>query len=208
VLKAISTLDGQRGADPGAGLANGGTVLLTLLLRLGDPAGWPQLATALAAAAGGTSKPIEDLVTASLGLDGRHSWLGSTLIYGCNDSALRVSPDQMSTAVTAVRQQAPILGPYTVGLVGLCSSWPAPEAALGAVKATGAPPILVVGAVQDPVAPYVAVRSLAGQLGSATLISWQSGHHGSYPDSGCVSTAVDAYLLSGQLPAVGTLCPP
>ncbi len=208
VLGAISALDGQRGADPGAGRANGGTVLLTLLLRLGDPAGWPQLATALAAAAAGTSQPIEDLLTASLGLDGHSSWLESALIYGCNDSALRVSPDQMATAVAAVRPQAPILGPYTVGLVGLCSSWPAPEAALGAVKAAGAAPILVLGAVQDPAAPYGAVRSLAGQLGSARLISWQSGHHGSYPDSACVSAAVDAYLLSAQLPAVGMLCPP
>jgi len=208
VLKAISTLDAQPGAGPGEGQANGGTVLLTLLQRLGDPAGWPQLATALAAAAGGTSTPIEDLLTASFGLDRGDGWLGSALIYGCNDSALRVSQDQMATAVAAIRPQAPILGPFTVGLVGLCSSWPAPEAALGAVKATGAAPIVVLGASADPVAPYGAVRSLAGQLGSATLISWQSGHHGSYPDSACVSASVDAYLLSGQLPAVGTLCPP
>jgi pimeloyl-ACP methyl ester carboxylesterase len=208
VTAAISTLDGARGADPGAGQANGGTVLLTLLLRLGDPAGWPELATALASAAKGSSQQIEDLLTQSLALDTGSSWLGSALIYGCNDSALRMSPDQMATAVEAIRPQAPILGPYTVGLVGLCSSWPAPEAALGAVKATGAAPILMLGAVADPLAPYGAVRSLAGQLGSATLISWQSGHHGSYPDSACVSAAVDAYLLSAQLPAVGTLCPP
>jgi hypothetical protein len=114
----------------------------------------------------------------------------------------------MATAVEAIRPQAPVLGPYTVGLVGLCSSWPAPDAALGAVKAAGAAPILVLGAAADPTAPYAAVRSLAGQLGSATLISWQSGHHGSYPDSPCISAAVDAYLLSAQLPAVGTLCPP
>jgi hypothetical protein len=114
----------------------------------------------------------------------------------------------MDSAVAAIRPQAPILGPYTVGLVGLCSSWPAPEAALGGVKAAGAAPILVLGAAADPVAPYGSVRSLAGQLGSATLISWQSGHYGSYPDSSCVSSAVDAYLLSAQLPAVGTLCPP
>ena len=40
--------------------------------------------------------------------------------------------------------------------------------------------MLVLGAVDDPVAPYDAVRSLAGQLGSASLASWQSGQHGSY----------------------------
>jgi hypothetical protein len=76
------------------------------------------------------------------------------------------------------------------------------------VKAAGAAPILVAGAVDDPESPYSAVRSLAGQLESATLISWQSGQHGSYPDSPCVTSAVDAYLVSGTLPAIGTLCPP
>ena len=90
----------------------------------------------------------------------------------------------------------------------MCGSWPAPENALGAVKANGAPPILVLGAVDDPVAPYESVRALAGQLASAVLVSWQSGTHGSYPASACAAGAVDGYLLQGQLPAVGTLCPP
>jgi pimeloyl-ACP methyl ester carboxylesterase len=208
VATAVSTLDNLRGAAPGAGNANGGTVLLTLLLRLGDPAAWPNLATALAAAANGDSAPIEELLVESLDLDASTEWLNAAIIYGCNDSALRISPEQLSEAVEAVRPQAPLLGPFTVGLVGVCGSWPAPEAALGGVKATGAAPILIAGAVADPVSPYPAVRSLAGQLGSATLISWQSGNHGSYPASPCVTTAVDDYLLSGRLPAVGTLCPP
>ena len=207
ITRAVSTLDAAS-AGPGSGVTNGGSVLLALLLRLGDPAGWPQLATALAAAAAGNGQPIEALLEDSLSLDSSADWLNAAIIYACNDSSLRISPQQMSTAVDAVRPQAPLLGPYTVGLVGLCSSWPAPEAALGAVKATDAAPILVLGAVDDPAAPYAAVRSLAGQLDSATLLSWQSGHHGSYPDSPCVTTAVEDYLLSGQLPAVGSLCPP
>ena len=207
IQKAVSTLDDAPGAGPGLGTTNGGSVLLTLLLRLGDLDGWPELATALAAAAKGNGEPIQDMLTEELGGQDAE-WLGSAIIYACNDSALRISPDQMTTAVENIKQQAPLLGPYTVGLVGICTSWPAPEAALGAVKATGSAPILVAGAVQDPLAPYQAVQSLAGQLASATLISWQSGEHGSYPDSPCVSKAVDAYLLTGEVPAVGSLCPP
>ena len=208
VAKAISTLDNARGAGPGSGNTNGGSVLLTLLLRLGSPSGWPQLATALAAASAGNPASIEEMLRDSLGLSGSTGWLNAAIIYGCNDNAERISPEQMSAAVASVKPQAPMFGPYTVGLVGICTSWPAPESALGAVKATGAAPILVAGAVQDPQAPYQAVRSLAGQLGSATLISWQSGQHGSYPQSPCVTAAVDAYLLKGTLPAVGSLCPP
>ena len=208
IEKAVSALDDSPGAAPGSGITNGGSVLLALLLRLGDPAGWPALATALAAAADGNLQPMQDLLDESLGRSGDTGWLNASIIYGCNDSPLRISPLQMSEAVEAIRPQAPLLGPYTVGLVGLCSSWPAPEAALGAVKATGAAPILVLGAVDDPTAPYDAVRSLAGQLDSARLLSWQSGQHGSYPASTCVTSAVDTYLLSGDLPAVGSLCPP
>ena len=69
--KAVSALDDGPGADPGSGITNGGSVLLALLLRLGDPAGWPALATALAAAADGNGQPIQDLLDASLGLDSR-----------------------------------------------------------------------------------------------------------------------------------------
>jgi hypothetical protein len=40
------------------------------------------------------------------------------------------------------------------------------------------------------------------------LVSWQSGEHGSYPASPCVTGIVDAYLLGGTMPDVGALCPP
>ncbi len=208
VQKAVTVLDARPGAGPGAGSTNGGSVLMTLLLRLGDPDGWPELATAVAAAAAGDPAPVGTLLRAVLdGQDGA-GWLNAAIVYGCNDSALRISPAQLKSAVQEVRRRAPLFGPYTVGLAGVCQAWPAPEAALGSVKASGAAPILVAGSVAEPVSPYEQVRSLAGQLASARLISWQSGRHGSYPASPCITAAVDAYLLEGTLPAVGTLCPP
>ena len=211
IEQAVTALDEAAGARPGSAQTNGGTVLLTLLLRLGATGQWPQLASALNAAAAGNGQPVERLLTDSLGGNSSgdsSDWLNASIIYGCNDTTLRISPEQLAAAVDQVRPEAPLLGPFTIGLLGVCTSWPAPEAALGAVKATGAAPILITAAVDDPVAPYAAVRSLTGQLGSATLISWQSGQHGSYPESPCVTAAVDSYLLGGELPAVGSLCPP
>ena len=76
------------------------------------------------------------------------------------------------------------------------------------MTAAGAPPILVVGAVDDPVAPYSRVRSLTAQLDSATLLTWQSGTNGSYPTSSCVTAAVDAYLLERDDAGRRHLCPP
>ena len=207
VEQTVQQLDAS--ATPGNGRqVSGGSVLLALLMGLGEPDGWPQLATAVASARDGRSGPLLDLLVASMDLAAGRSWLNPALIYACNDTTVRLTPDQLAAAVQDVRPQAPLFGPYTLGLLGLCGSWPAPENALGGVKANGAPPILVVGAVDDPVAPYEAVRALSGQLSSATLVTWQSGRHGSYPASSCVAAAVDGYLLQGQMPAVGTLCPP
>ena len=210
VEQVVQRLDSS--TTPGGRRTTGGTVLLTLLLRLGDPDGWPQLAAALAAAGQGNTGPLTDLLAVALGQDpaarAATGWFDPTLIYACNDSAVRLTGNSLTTAIEDSRAQAPLFGPYAIGLVGLCGSWPAPESALGTVKANGAAPILVIGAVADPVAPYAAVRTLAGQLSSSTLLSWQSGRHGSYPASACVSAAVEGYLLTQQLPPVGTLCPP
>jgi pimeloyl-ACP methyl ester carboxylesterase len=210
VEQIVTKLDAS--SSPGNRRATGGTVLLTLLLRLGDPDGWPQLATALATAGQGSTGQLTDLLEQSLGEDpsARDStgWFDPTLIYACNDTTVRLTGTSLATAIDDARSQAPLFGPYAVGLVGLCGSWPAPESALGGVKANGAAPILVIGAVADPLAPYEAVRALSGQLSSSTLLSWQSGRHGSYPASACVSAAVEAYLLQQQLPPVATLCPP
>lgn len=205
VEQLVQDLD--RSSTPGGGRPTGGTVVLTMLLRLGDPDGWPQLAAALAAGTGDT-EPLIGLLRDSLDTPGRGGWLAPALIYACNDTTVRLQPDQLSAAVQDVRPDAPLFGPYALGLVGLCGSWPAPESALGGVKANGAPPLLVIGAVDDPVAPYDQVRALSGQLSSAALVTWQSGRHGGYPASACVTAAVDDYLLRAQVPGVGVLCPP
>jgi pimeloyl-ACP methyl ester carboxylesterase len=206
VERTVQQLDGS--TTPGSGRATGGSVLLALLLGLGEPTAWPDLAKAIAAAGNGDTAALTNGLSDSLGLTDRQPWVNPALIYACNDTVVRLTPDQLATAVQDVRPTAPLFGPYTLGLLGLCGSWPAPENALGGVKANGAPPILVLGAVDDPVAPYAAVRALSGQLSSATLVSWQSGRHGSYPASACVTAAVDGYLLQARMPAVGTLCQP
>jgi len=81
-----------------------------------------------------------------------------------------------------VKSDAPLFGPFTTGLVGLCAGWPAPETALGAVTGSGAPPILVLGALGDPFAtPNERVHRWRVSFASAGWSRWQSGEHGSYP---------------------------
>ena len=209
IQRIVTTLDDGRLTGPGEGRTNGGTVLLTLLLQLGFPDAWPELAGAMAAAGAGDTTGVRDLLDEALGVGPNGvGWLGGSLLYRCNDSAVRLTGDQLSTAAAAAAEQAPLFGPYLIGLVGVCQSWPAPDEALGAVTATGAPPLLVIGAADDPLAPYDSVQALSTQLGSATLVTWQSGRHGGYPASPCVAQLVNTYFAGGGVPAVGTLCPP
>jgi pimeloyl-ACP methyl ester carboxylesterase len=89
-----------------------------------------------------------------------------------------------------------------------CSQWyghssrkPAP-----AVSTTTAP-LLVVGTIYDPATPYQWAQALSRQLTTSRLLTYNGDGHTAYGgNSRCIDSAVDAYLLSGALPAVGTIC--
>ena len=207
--RAISTLDARPGAGPGTGITNGGSVLLTLLLTLGDPDGWPELATALAAAADGNPRPSDVCSNRPSGLrDGeragstpRSSTAATTAPCG---SPRRSCQRQWRRSGRRHRCSARSQSDSSV----MCSSWPAPETALGAVKAAGAAPILVAGCRAGPARTYAQVRSLSGptRVGDADQLAVRPARQ--LPASACVSAAVDAYLLKQELPGVGRLCPP
>lgn len=211
ISRLVADLD--QANPPGAGRVTGGSVVFELLLALGDPDDWSALADRIAAVGtDGTDAADEALLTdlaERIGLLGDNTWTSPALVYACNDTDARLSPDQLSAAATAARASAPLFGAFTVGLLGWCSSWPAPDAALGAVRATGAPPLLLLSADGDPLAPAAQVQSLAGQLGgSARLVTWAATRSGSYPAGSCVAGIVDAYLVGGTVPAADILCPP
>jgi len=208
---AVKKLVGKLGdvsAASGENIVSGGSVLLAVLGQLGKPRAWPGLATALASAQNEDYDPIVDLLRSQFGADEIERLQSGRLVFQCNDSGQRLGGAALTTAARSARSAAPVFGPFLLGLVGVCSSWPAPETPLGRVSAFGAPPLLVLGAVDDPVAPYSEVRSLTAVLDSATLLTWQSGTHGSYRSSACVTAAVNGYLLNAAVPAAGTLCPP
>lgn len=208
VRNLVKTLGNVGSASSDGYEITGGSVLLALADRLGSPGGWPQLATALAAARGGELDELSELLQQATGGTDIQQQQSGRLIFQCNDSAQRLGGTELATAAKAAAAAAPLFGPFDIGLLGTCASWPATETALPAVRATGAPPLLVLGAVSDPVSPYSSVRSLTTQLDSATLLTWQSGAHGGYPASSCVAAAVNAYLLDDKVPAASTLCPP
>jgi pimeloyl-ACP methyl ester carboxylesterase len=186
----------------------GGSVLLALLHLLPDQTSWPSLAAALADLSDGKAQPLADLLVATMGGKVLSEQLTGRLLYRCNDTADRLTGSKLTDAVDDARTASALFGPFAVALAGLCASWPAPEQALGRLTADGAPPILVIGSVNDPLHPYPGVQSLAAQLTSGVLLSWQSGSDGAYPANDCVANSVDDYLLRGTVPSLGVLCPP
>ena len=112
-----------------------------------------------------------------------------------------------------IRDEAPTLGDYFAYddyaiLDVLCSNWPTPVAEQPSVfDAEGADPILVIGTTNDPATPDANAVSLAEQLSSGVLISYEGEGHTIYAQGvECVDSAVDAYFIDGTVPTADPMC--
>jgi len=86
--------------------------------------------------------------------------------------------------------------------------WPAKRDPFPTGKAVGAPPIVVVGTVNDPATPYEQTAKLANMLGVGHVVTWEGEGHTAYPQTTCIRAAVDAYLINLTVPPDGLRCPP
>lgn len=131
----------------------------------------------------------------------------------CNEGTLGTDGVSPLEGLARIEEEAPTLGWAAalddyVALDVTCSNWPFPVAELPtAFDATGAPPILVVGTTNDPATPYAQAVSLAGQLASGVLVTYQGEGHTIYAQGvTCVDDTVDAYLLEGTVPEADPMC--
>ncbi|GHF20185.1 alpha/beta hydrolase [Pseudolysinimonas yzui] len=131
----------------------------------------------------------------------------------CNEGTLGTDGVTPLEGLAVIDQRAPYLGFATalddyVALDVTCSNWPFPVAEMPAqYDAEGAPPILVVGTTNDPATPYAQAVSLAQQLSSGVLITYDGEGHTIYAQGvSCVDDAVDAYFLRGDVPSADPMC--
>jgi hypothetical protein len=115
--------------------------------------------------------------------------------------------DEIVAFAEQVGAQAPTFG-RDFGMAIGCETWPFPATGeRKVITASGAAPILVVGTTGDPATPYAMAVSLADQLETATLLTWEGEGHTAYGRGGpCVSDVVETYLLSGELPDEDVRC--
>jgi pimeloyl-ACP methyl ester carboxylesterase len=189
--------------------ATGGVVLLGIVSALYDRGDWAELESALADADNGNSSGLFALADRYNERDRKGHFTNVTdanIAINCADSREKVPDATVRRALSSWRTQYPLFG--TSSALGLltCQQWTAPREPLPAVRAAGAPPVLVIGTVNDPATPYASAKVLARTLASGRLLTWRGEGHTAYPKTACVTAAVDAYLINLKVPATNATC--
>ena len=134
--------------------------------------------------------------------------LGALVAITCTDvgAATRAELDALTAALEEV---AGVFGSASVVSLLPCEYWPVEEGTrpVGPVAAPLAPPIMVVGNRGDNATPYEWAVSVAEQLESGVLISYDGSEHTSYGLSRCVTGIVDEYLVNLIVPPEDMDCP-
>jgi len=207
-----SAIDSARRApERGAGgrEATSGWVLTAVVSSLYTEESWPDLAAAIDALRKGNPNGVFDLADRYAERDsgGHYSNLfDANLVVNCTDDDATPPVDRLRALQSEWRAKYPLFGASSA-LNLICAQWPGKRDPYPAGAAAGAPPIVVVGTVGDPATPYEQTPRLAKMLGVGVVLTWQGEGHTAYPQTRCITAAVNAYLVDLKVPTDGTTCP-
>ena len=172
---------------------------------------WPYLTDAIAAALDGDGTMLlrfSDLYNSREG-DG-YTDNSSEAIYAinCLDDPWSIPASEVPANLAEFEQASPTFGSVfawgltSCGGMQVQSSEPPRD-----IRAAGAAPIVVVGTTRDPATPYDWAVALADQLESGVLVTRDGdGHTGYNSGNECVDSAVEDYLVTGDVPRDGLSC--
>ena len=124
------------------------------------------------------------------------------IAINCLDAREPADNERMREQAAELAVAAPIFGPQmSFGDPG-CANWPA-EAKRDrtAIAAPDAADMLVIGTTNDPATPYEWAVTVADNLDSGHLITYNGEGHTAYNKSNeCVNGAVEDFLLRGEVP--------
>ncbi|MFB9579344.1 alpha/beta hydrolase [Streptomyces yanii] len=177
-----------------------------------DEGTWPQLRSALAGARAGDGSGL--LALSDSYYERKPNGTYANLMFAnaavnCLDTPPAFTgPDAVEQAIPGFEKASPVFGKAFAWAALNCAHWPvAPTGTAHRITAKGAPPIVVVGTTRDPATPYKWAQSLAAQLSSGRLLTYEGDGHTAYGrGSHCIDTAINTYLLDGTPPAEGTKC--
>ena len=185
-----------------------GIAYTAIISALYDQSAWPYLSQALADAQGGNGELLALLYDTytERSQDGTYSNAFEGLIaINCLDD-----PGPTDLAVTdqladEFAKLAPRLG--RASAYGyFCSFWPVPRKPPITITGAGAGPIVVVGTTGDPITPLESTKRLAAELEDGHLVTVVGERHTGYKLNGCVTEAVDDYLVDLKVPQEGLVC--
>ncbi|THA62368.1 alpha/beta hydrolase [Streptomyces sp. A0958] len=177
-----------------------------------DETAWPQLREALTAAEADDGSGL--LALADSYYEREPSGKYANLMYAnaavnCLDLPPAFATSQAVTkALPSFEKASPVFGEGFAWAALNCAYWPVPATGTAhRIEAEGAAPIVVVGTTRDPATPYAWAESLADQLSSGTLLTYEGDGHTAYGrGSDCIDTAINTYLLEGTPPPAGKKC--
>ncbi|HEY2733594.1 MAG TPA: alpha/beta hydrolase, partial [Polyangiales bacterium] len=171
--------------------------------------GWVELSSALAAAESGSGDQIISIADNYLERATDGSYGNITEAYDavtCLDNA-DPSVDVVRGQADHFAMLAPNFGVTSLTGLFVCSDWSVQGKDLPPPKGVGAAPIVVIGTTDDPATPYSWAQALSQELDSAVLLTAEGEGHTAYlRGNSCIDDAVNAYFLSGKVPADGTRC--
>ncbi|RFS81586.1 alpha/beta hydrolase [Actinomadura spongiicola] len=132
----------------------------------------------------------------------------ANMAVNCVDKPNPPDAATYAKAATEAEKAAPRFGPFVVWGGIPCVYWPAQtKDQPKPITAKGAAPILVIGTLRDPATPYKWSQSLADQLSSGVLLTFDGDGHTAYLQGDhCITQATDNYLISTDPPKDGTTC--
>ncbi|NJP91760.1 alpha/beta hydrolase [Nonomuraea sp. FMUSA5-5] len=129
----------------------------------------------------------------------------------CEDHDLSVRDhEEYAEVLAAAGRRAPDLGynPMPMGDLPICQGHPVSNPQ-HRPRYAGRTPLLLANSLHDPDTPYAWASNVARLLGpNAVLLTYEGWGHGVYGMTGCVTAAIDAYLIALTVPERGVRCPP
>jgi len=216
VRQMLDTVDARRFTASDGRVLDSATVATGIIFTLYSESYWPELSTLFTQLRKGDADTVFVYADAYNGRDPGGYADNSMDIYTavtCDEGTLADDGVDVFAGLERIDAAAPILGRYAAYddyavLKAVCTNWPVPTAKLpDSFTAAGAAPIMVIGPTNDPATPYANAQSLAKQLSSGFLVTYNGEGHTIYAQGvACIDDTVDAYLISGKVPSAGPKC--
>lgn len=168
---------------------------------------WPRLTDALKAAQEGNGDPLMELAMLYAGRgesDYQSNILQVINPVGCVDRGpTGTGLEHYRTLADKADDEAPVFGAFLGWSRAGCDNWPvAPSWEAGTIRGQDVTnPVLVLATTHDPATPYQWGKSVAEDLHTGVLLTYEGHTHTAYlMGSRCVDEVVDTYLLTGKQP--------